>query len=152
MRHVLFTLPGVWVESIISVKLAYVGIYVAEKHARWRLMWLTVLLTLQHFSCFSNIRAEHCKIIDYIEKWFIWKLCRIQFPAKTSQEGYFYLPQKWSRGSKHLPYNGIVGSFRAEGFQNYHSIKKFFKQKLYEIKFPTKDSMGACLYLPQERS
>ncbi len=29
-------------------------------------------------------------------------------------------------------------------------IEKCFKQKLYKIKFPTKNSMGPYLYLPQE--
>ncbi len=45
----------------VSLKLAYLGIYFTEKHARWRLMWLAVLLRLQHFSCVSYLRAERCK-------------------------------------------------------------------------------------------
>ncbi len=31
-------------------------------------------------------------------------------------------------------------------------IDNCFKQKLYKIKFPTKNSTGACLYLPSEWS
>ncbi len=45
----------------ISAKLAYQSIYFTEKHARWRFTWLTILLRLQHFSCFSNFRTECCK-------------------------------------------------------------------------------------------
>ncbi len=43
---------------LISVKLAYLGNYFIEKEARQQLTWLTVLLRLQHFSCFSNFRAD----------------------------------------------------------------------------------------------
>ncbi len=45
----------------ISVKLAYQGIYFTKTQARQRFTWLTVLLRLQHFSCFSNIKAEYGK-------------------------------------------------------------------------------------------
>ncbi len=46
---------------LVSVKLAYLGSYFTEKHARRQLTWLTALLRLQHFSCFSNFRAERYK-------------------------------------------------------------------------------------------
>ncbi len=45
----------------VSIKLAYLGNYFTEKHARRQLMWLTVLLKLQHFSCFSNFRTKRYK-------------------------------------------------------------------------------------------
>ncbi len=57
----------------VSVKLAYLGIYFTKKHARRRFIWLTVLLRLQHFSCFSNIRAECYKIY-----WLYWKMLQIK--------------------------------------------------------------------------
>ncbi len=58
----------------VTVKLAHLDIYFTEKLARRRLTWLTVLLRLQHFSCFSNFRA---KIIDYFENCFKQKLSKI---------------------------------------------------------------------------
>ncbi len=116
MWHVLFTLLGLWIENItFSVKLAYLGIYFTEKRTRWRLTRLTVLLRLQRFSCFPTLGLNTAKIIDYIEKCFKWKLCRIKFSAKNSVEAYRYLPHPRSiamrRQTIAMYWNGKVGSF-----------------------------------------
>ncbi len=43
-------------------------------------------------------------------------------------------------------------NFKAERYKNTYDNKKGFDQKLFRIKFPTKNSVDAYLYLPQERS
>ncbi len=45
---------------------------------------------------FPILGLNAAKIIDYIEKYFKRKLCRIKFPAKNSVEADFYLPLEWS--------------------------------------------------------
>ncbi len=45
----------------VNVKLIIRGIYCTEKYARQRLMRLTVLLRLQHFSCFYNTSIERSR-------------------------------------------------------------------------------------------
>ncbi len=48
--------------------------------------------TLRQFTLGLNA----AKNIDYIEKWFKRKLCKIKFLTKYSVEAYLYLPPEWS--------------------------------------------------------
>ncbi len=43
-----------------------------------------------------TLEQNAAKNIDYIEKWFKRKLCKIKFPTKNSLEAYFYPPQEWN--------------------------------------------------------
>ncbi len=80
----------------VSVKLAYLDIYFTEKHARRRPIGLTVLLRLQHFSCFSNIRAECCKNYWLYQKRLQTKVAQNQISCKKLNGSRFYLPQEWN--------------------------------------------------------
>ncbi len=43
-----------------------------------------------------TLELKAAKIIDYIKKFFKWKLLSIQFRTKNSVDPHFYLPQEWS--------------------------------------------------------
>ncbi len=71
--HVLFTLLGLGVENItFIVKLAYLGIYFIQKYARRLLIWLTVLLILQHINLFFQL-----------QDWMLQKLLIISTNASS---------------------------------------------------------------------
>ncbi len=80
---------------LISVKLAYLGIYFAEKHARWWLVWLKYCWDCNFSVVIRALGLNAAKIIDYIEKCFKRKLRRIKFPAKNSVEADLSLSQEW---------------------------------------------------------
>ncbi len=104
---------------------------------------------------FPTLGLNAANIIDYIEKCFKRRLRRIKFPAKNSVEADFYIHQEWNQGAPNTCHvlelqNRFFLGLKASKIID--CIEKWFKQKLYKIKFPTKNSMSACLYLPQKWS
>ncbi len=73
---------------------------------------------------------------------------------------YVYLPQEWNDGLQWLSVLKYYIVLKRESrinlgleiAKNTHYIKKFFKKKLLSIKFNTKKSVGAYVYLPQDRN
>ncbi len=57
--------------------------------------------TLEWESRFT-LGPKAAKNIDYIEKWFKWKLRKIKFPSENLVEAYVYLLQEWTGGIQRL--------------------------------------------------
>ncbi len=139
----------------VSVKLAYQGIYFTEEHASGDLHDVWFYWDCNISMVFPTLGLNAAKIIDYIEKCFKRKLHIIRFPAKNSLEADLYLPQEWSYGTPNISFVPELKSrffLQLKGSKIIDCIEKCFEQKLYKIKFPTNNSMGPCLYLPQKWS
>ncbi len=54
----------------VSVKLAYLGIYFTEKHARWRLTRLNSIVEVAISVVFPTLGVTVAKITDDIKKYF----------------------------------------------------------------------------------
>ncbi len=77
----------------------------------------------------------------------------IKFPAKNSVEADLYLPQEWSKGVPnicHVLELKVRSFWRVKASKIIDCIAKCFEENLYKIKFPTRNSMSTCLYLPQQ--
>ncbi len=69
-----------------------------------------------------------------------------------------YLPPEWSYGLQRLPILNYFNAMEWEGrfavrlkaTKNTEDFKKCFKEKLFRIKFPTKNSLNAYLLSPSE--
>ncbi len=93
-----------------------------------------------------------------IKKCLQQKLFRIKFSTNNSTDAYLYLPKEWSKGRGtfaifKINYNVLVWESRftlgLNASKSTDCIEKCFKQKLYKIKFPLKNSVGAYVYFPQ---
>ncbi len=97
------------------------------------------------------------KSSNYIKKCFKQKLSKIKFFTKNSCDANLYLAQEWSYRApniRHFLNNALVWkstfSLGLNAVKSINYIEKYFNQKLSKIKFPTKNSVGAYLHLPQE--
>ncbi len=127
----------------VSVKLAYLGSYFTERDLQY--CWDGNILVV-----FPTLGPNAAKIIDYIERCFEQKL-----PCKNSVEKDLYLPQEWSQGAPNICRVLELKSWFFLGLEPskvIDCIEKCFKQKLYKIKFPTKNLMVVFVYLPEEWS
>ncbi len=107
-----------------------------------------------------TLRLNSAKNTDHIKKRFKQKLCQIKFPMNNSVEELFLSPSRiGARGLQTLPffkYNVLKWETRftlglnAAKSTDYN--KTYFKQKLFGIKFPTKNSLDAYPCLLQEWS
>ncbi len=130
---------------------------------RWR-----VNVTSRITKCRSNHRRDHNILeweskftlglnaatnTDYIKKCFQQKLFRIKFPRKNLVDAYLYLPQKWNYGAPKIVTFEIESriTLKLNAAENTDYIRKCVK-KLFEIKFPSKNSVGTYLYLAKEWS
>ncbi len=111
------------------------------------------IATFQLFFQLLNLNAA--KIIDYIEKCFKRKLHRIKSPAKKFSGSRSLSPPGVEKGAPNVCY---ILELKSRFFLGLKAskiidcIEKCYKQKLHKIKFPTKNSESAYLYLPQEWS
>ncbi len=81
---------------------------------------------------------------------------KIKFSTKNLMGTRLYLSQSGAREHQRfaifeiMQWNKKLGSFRAECSKSTDYIEKCFDQKLFKIKFPTKNTVDAYLYLPWE--
>ncbi len=139
----------------VNVKLACLGIYFTKNIQDSDLHDLQYCWDCKISVVFPTLGLDAAKIIDYIEKYFKRKLCRIKFPAKNSAEADLYLPQEWRYGATNICHIIELKSrffLRLKASKIIDCIEKCFNQKLYKIKFQTKNSTGECFYLSQEWS
>ncbi len=82
---------------------------------------------------------------------------KLKFLPKNSVDSYLYLPQGWSYRAPnicHFLNDDNVLKWRGRftlmlnAAKSTDFIEKCVKQKLYKKKFPTRISVGACVYLP----
>ncbi len=94
------------------------------------------------------------KNTDYIKKYFKQKLFRIKFPTKNLVNACISIsPRSGAKGFERLPFLKYYDVMEWESRftlglnpgKNADYIKKCFKQKLFRIKHPTKNSLNAWL-------
>ncbi len=155
MWCILFTLLVLWVENIPCQCKTVLPGYLFRNMQDDDLCDLTVLLRSQRFSCFSNFRRNPCKNYWLYKKILQTKVVQNSISCKKlAGRLSFSPPEVKLEGGKHLHLLEWKSrfTFGLNAAKSTYCIEKCFKQKLYKIKFPTKNSVGASLYLPLEWS
>ncbi len=135
---VLFRVKGVWCNSIISMIIKCWSDHRSDHNLlEWECRFTLGLNAAKNIS--KNASNKNCSELDFL--------------GKNSLYLYFNLPQKWSYRAPKIATFEIESRITLElnPAKNNDYIRKYVK-KLFRIKFPSKNSVGAYLYRTKEWS